>query len=791
MKLGPILALFALLLVTATGVSFLGYRYLLLASEYRERNLIHLSTVHDALERATKHRVPGPVDVLAIMDQIEHAGNQARWCLDTLSAVDRIAFRQMGAGRALEICEQDIVNSERAVEQATRLLLPEPKHAILTQSAIATAKDLVSSLQTMRRDSLHFQPYVDVVEAKIARIVQFGTGIASAALAVVFLFLSRQLLRAWRLQAEKTRELDRITQRFSGAIAAASEGFAIVDERNHVVTCNPQYSTLLSGKPDFVRLGEHIYDLAIRVAKDGEYDLKGLTPEEYARAYVGQMEDTGFHFERQMEMAGDRHIIVRGKPTGFGDKVLTRIEITDLVRSEREQRQVAEALQNAKDKMEHLSLTDPLTGLGNRRSLDGALQERLEQGDVTLIRIDLDRFKQVNDILGHEAGDHVLKHVAAILKSHCGPDELPARVGGDEFVILCASHTLEEAAEKSARSLLKAVLKPVIFGNKRCYYGASFGIASGARGSDPSELLSNADAALYKAKESGRGTVETFSNEMRLAKIRDRALADRFGHALQNGEIIPYFQTQHYADGWGVAGVEVLARWDHPTEGVLSPMVFLPIAQQLGMEADLDRVIFESAVTAVETLRTKGLQVPRVAFNVSAPRLLAPDFLPTVSEVIPHGREGYVFEIIESISCEDAGDALLFVIDTLRDLGFQIDVDDFGSGHASINGVLEIEPDALKIDRNIVLPLGDSERAERMVASVLDMARSLDVQVIAEGVDRARKAELLRDMGCDILQGYFFSRPMSVAALETFLRTGFADFLADQNRDPFEDEASA
>ena len=791
MKLGPILALFALLLVTATGVSFLGYRYLLLASEYRERNLIHLSTVHDALTLATKHSMPAPVDLLAIMDKIEHAGNQARWCLDTLSMVDRVAFRKMGAGHALEICKQDIANSERAVAQVTSLLLPEPENADLRQSTRVTATDLVLSLQEMRRDSLHFQPYVDVVEEKIARIVQFGTGIASAALAVVFAFLSRQLFRAWRLQAEKTRELDRLTQRFSGAITAASEGFAIVDDKNRVVTCNPQYSVLLSGDPDFVQLGEDLFDLTLRAAKKGQYDLKGLSPEDYSRAHVGQMEDAGFHFERQVEMAGDRHVILRGKPTGYGDKVLTRIEITDLVRSEREQRQVAEALQNAKDRMEYLSLTDPLTGLGNRRCLDGVLHNRLEQADVTLIRIDLDRFKQVNDILGHEAGDHVLQHVSAILKDACGPEDEPARVGGDEFVILCAPGTQIWMAEHMANSLLEAVLEPVIFGKKRCYYGASFGIASGNRGSDPSELLSNADAALYKAKESGRGTVEVFSNEMRLAKIRDRALADRFGQALQNGEIIPYFQTQHFADGWEIAGVEVLARWDHPTEGILSPQVFLPIAQQLGMEADLDRVIFETAVRAVEELRDRGLAVPRVAFNVSAPRLLAPDFLTTVSQAIPEGRDGYVFEILESISCEDAGDALLFVIDALRDLGFQIDVDDFGSGHASINGVLEIEPDALKIDRNIVLPLGDSERAERMVASVLEMARSLDVDVIAEGVDRLRKAELLRDMGCDILQGFFFSRPMSATSLEIFLRTGFQDFLNQHNGELPAEEASA
>lgn len=782
MKLGPILALFALLLVAASGMSFLGYRYLLLASEYREKNLIHLSTVHDALDVATRRRVPGPVDVLAIIDQTEHAGNQARWCLNTLSAFDRFAFRQMGAGRALEICAQDIVNSERAVNQAMQLLLPEPKHAILTQSAIATTKDLVSTLQTMRRDSLHFQPYVDVVEAKIARIVQFGTGIFSVALALVFAFLSRQLLRVWRLQAEKTQELDLITQRFTRAIAVAREGFAIVDKDNRIVACNPQFSNLLAGSPDFVKLGETLYDLGLRVAKNGRYPLGHLTPEEFIGAHVDQMEASGFQFDRQMEMAGDRHMIARGRPTAHGDKVLTRIEVTDLVRSEREQRQIAEALQEAKDRVEAQSLTDPLTGLHNRRHLDAELQRRLENGPVTVIRVDLDRFKQVNDILGHAAGDHVLCCVAKILQDHCTDGDLAVRVGGDEFVFICADGTTEQAAEGTAHSLLAKVLEPVEFDNKRCHYGASFGIATGAKGSAPSELLSNADAALYKAKESGRGTVEVFSNEMRLSTIRDRILADRFALALENGEIIPFYQTQHRADGWDLAGVEVLARWNHPVEGILSPAVFLPIAQQLGMEAELDRVIFESAVKQTEDLRARGLIVPRVAFNVSAPRILGPNFLETVTKAIPTRRENYVFEILESISCEENGDALLFVIDALRDLGFQIDVDDFGSGHASINGVLKIQPHALKIDRNIVMPLGGSPNAERMVSSILDMARSLDVKVVAEGVDARRKADLLRDMGCDILQGFYFSRPMGFEDLETFISSGFAEFVAAETR---------
>ncbi|NIZ15517.1 bifunctional diguanylate cyclase/phosphodiesterase, partial [Phaeobacter sp. HF9A] len=450
-----------------------------------------------------------------------------------------------------------------------------------------------------------------------------------------------------------------------------------------------------------------------------------------------------------------------------GDKVVTRSEITELIRSEREQRKAAEALQRAKDRIEKQSLRDPLTKLANRRHLDMELAERLSREPVTLVRIDLDRFKKINDILGHEAGDFVLCHVADVLRAHTKAGDLVARVGGDEFVVLCRSGTSLRQAEILAERVLKAVLQPLVWGNKRCNFGASFGVASGDPGEiTSSELLSNADAALYRAKASGRATVEVFTSEMRQEALAERALADRMQHALDVGEILPYYHTQHDSRTWELAGVEVLARWDHPELGVLTPDRFLGIAKQLGLEAELDSRIFETAVKQVKELAERAIDVPRVAFNVSAPRIMEPGFLETVRAQIPEDRHRFAFEILESISCEEEGDALIYCIDALKDMGFLIDVDDFGSGHASINGVLNIEPHALKIDRNIIFPLGQSERAERMVASVVDLAHSLDVKIIAEGVDTLEKARLLRQIGCHILQGFYFSKPRSFAELK-------------------------
>lgn len=780
MRLVHTLALFALILAVSTGTAFLGYRYLTLASEYRERNLIHLNASHQALELISENPVPRPEMVYAIRAQVQLAREQARWCIDNLSSVETMAFRALGAGTALDICRADIATASRALTLTEPLLRTDTFLKSGPDGPFAQNLKVAHEIEKIRQNSLDFQPYVDIVERNISWVVKAGTALASIGLAAVFVLLSRQLVDGWRIQSRQTHELNRVTQRFSAAIAAATEGFAIYDQYNRLLVCNAKYRSLSHPDPDAIHPQMSLQDLMMDAARQDHYDLAGKTPGEFVRDCMQRLQKAGFHHSRQIALSGDCHILERSSVTDFGDRVFNRVEVTDIVRSEREQRAVAEALQDAKDKVERQSLTDPLTGLPNRRHLDLALQARLDGGSVTLIRLDLDRFKKVNDILGHEAGDFVLCHVAEVLSRHLGSDDLGARVGGDEFVILCGPGRRMDEAKVLSETLLEALLQPVMFGNKRCHYGASFGVACAEQGSKPSELLSNADDALYLAKESGRATVELFTPEMHDNAIRERGYADRMAQALEQGEIVPYFQTQHDAQTWDLVGVEVLARWEHPKEGLLFPGRFLPIVQQLGLEAELDRHIFQSAVKRIEELAEDGFILGRTGFNVSAARIIDPSFLPTVAAAIPSNRERFAFEILESISCEDGGEILDYAIDALKDLGFQIDVDDFGSGHASINGVMKIRPDALKIDRNIIMPLGQNLQAERMVSAVLDLARSLDVKVIAEGVDSRKKAEMLGEMGCDILQGFYFSRALEFQTLQTFVRQGARGPIAEQ-----------
>ena len=427
-------------------------------------------------------------------------------------------------------------------------------------------------------------------------------------------------------------------------------------------------------------------------------------------------------------------------------------------------------LTRAQRKIDAQLLTDPLTGLLNRRGLDQAMTAKRE-GEMVLIRIDLDRFKQVNDILGHSAGDVVLCHVAGIMRQNSGSGDALARVGGDEFVILCAPGTDLDMAQEQADGILEAVLQPLDIDGKSCVFGASFGIATSAmEGLDATGLLNAADKALYAVKRTGRGNVAVYSKEMHIAAQRDRMLADGLRDALQKGEIVPYFQTQHFTADRKLFGVEVLCRWEHPTEGLIVPDKFLDIARQMGLEAELDRVIFRQTLETVNRFKQDGYDIPRIAFNVGAARITDKTFLNDIQTMIPDNRDRFAFEILESVSYDEANDVLTMTIDAIKDLGFRVDVDDFGSGHASINSLLAVGPDALKIDRNIINRMVESSEALRMTISIADLAHALGLQLIAEGVDTEEKAELLHQMGCHVLQGYLFSCPMPASELARFLR---------------------
>lgn len=422
------------------------------------------------------------------------------------------------------------------------------------------------------------------------------------------------------------------------------------------------------------------------------------------------------------------------------------------------------------------ALHDGLTGLPNRRYFDQVFANRLisaRQGgpnSALLMRIDLDFFKQVNDTLGHEAGDLVLIRVSDVLRRITRADDFAARIGGDEFSIMMTPGTSYDEALALAQTIQDALSEPLHYKGNPCRFGASFGLAHTDDFAKTGEDLNlYADASLYRAKDLGRQRIELFTPSLLREIERNRSLSADIQDALDLKQFEPFFQPQVDAQTGELTGAEVLMRWNHPVEGILSPGVFLPVAEQLRVVADIDRQVMEKARDALLRLRAKGVTIPKVSFNVSSERLHDPDVIDLAKHIAMPGTR-VAFELLESILIEDESDVFRFHLDQLQALGIEIEIDDFGSGHASILGLLESGATTLKIDQRLVRPLDESERSQKIVRAIIEIAEILELETIAEGVETEQERRILQDMGCSVLQGYLFSRPVSEADFAIYQR---------------------
>ena len=432
-------------------------------------------------------------------------------------------------------------------------------------------------------------------------------------------------------------------------------------------------------------------------------------------------------------------------------------------------------LELARVRIEHNALHDSLTGLPNRRYLDEMLKRHAAKGyqdsaSMALLHIDLDRFKQINDTLGHAAGDAMLVHASAVLRDNCASADFVARIGGDEFVVLTTASQGDIYLATLAERIVQQMRQPVTYEGHECRFGVSIGIAAD-RGAaiDVKRLLINADIALYRAKARGRNRFEFFSEALQAEVVKTKRVADEILSGLERNEFVAWFQPQFDAHTLDVVGVEALARWQHPTEGIKAPDSFMPIAEELNVVATVDRLILEQSLEALARWDDMGLNMPRVSVNVSLRRLNDEDLINGLRQLdIQPGRLS--FELVESIYL-DEGDAVVgWNIDRIKELGIDVEIDDFGTGYASIVSLQKLRPTRLKIDRQLVNPILVDQGQRQLLASIVDIGKSMGIEVVAEGVETMDHAAILRDLGCDILQGYAFSRPLSAPDFETFLK---------------------
>ncbi|MCF3642653.1 EAL domain-containing protein [Rhizobium sp. TRM95111] len=476
---------------------------------------------------------------------------------------------------------------------------------------------------------------------------------------------------------------------------------------------------------------------------------------------------------------GIRHIRAHGMTyrcaSGAKRVIGANWNVTDDVRLQDELREAKSraerqniALEDARRTMEHNALHDALTGLPNRRYLDERLAV-LNGGEapLTLLHLDLDRFKEINDTLGHAAGDTILRRTAVALRAVVG-DDFVARIGGDEFVVLSVADRPVAHFVELAGRIVAEVSRPMLIEGHECRVGASVGVAARADGREAAEqLLIDADLALYEAKRHGRNRVEFFNETLRHTSIQTKKLSDEMLRGLERGEFDAFFHPQFDAATREIVGVEALARWHHPERGLLAPDAFLAVAESLNVVPAIDDAVLRQALLQFTRWQAHGLAIPRVSVNVSGQRLRDERLIDTLRGLAI--RPGTVsFELLESISFDSADDRLRQSIEEIKRLGIDVEIDDFGTGHASIVSLLELSPRRLKIDRRLVMPILDSLSQQRLVRSIVDIGRARGIEIVAEGVETPEHADMLRDIGCHILQGYAFARPMPADAFLAF-----------------------
>ncbi len=431
--------------------------------------------------------------------------------------------------------------------------------------------------------------------------------------------------------------------------------------------------------------------------------------------------------------------------------------------------EIAERRQ-AESKLNYLAYHDPLTGLSNRRSFIERLEQSLLDGArygqrLAVLFIDLDQFKQVNDSLGHAIGDELLISVAARLSEHVRLIDMLARLGGDEFICLMEAVRGEEDVAVLAEDIIAAFDEPFQIGDHELFLSASIGISLFPDdASSVVDLMRNADTAMYRAKAVGRSQYYFYKPEMTVTAQSRIRMENLLRRALDNGELSVHLQPQVDATSGELVGAEALVRWQSPELGSVTPAAFIPLAEESGIIIPLGNWVLREACQQVMQWRLSGFELPKVSVNLSVKQLERPEFFETLANILDEtGMDAtrLKLELTESVLM-GVGDAL-GLLQRLRDFGISLALDDFGTGYSSLSYLKMLPVQQLKIDRSFVTGIGQNPGDEAIIRTVMELARSLNFEVVAEGVETPEQAGFLVKMGCQQLQGYLHGRAVAPA----------------------------
>jgi diguanylate cyclase len=438
-------------------------------------------------------------------------------------------------------------------------------------------------------------------------------------------------------------------------------------------------------------------------------------------------------------------------------------------------RDISERKESEK-KINELVYRDPLTNLPNRRFLNNHLTMCLEQAShndqmLAVMFIDLDRFKSINDTLGHRIGDHLLIEAAKRMESCIEKKDMLARQGGDEY-ILVFPHTTHQKVANIAKTILDELNKPFSFENNELFITASIGISMfPADGNETETLIKHADASMYRAKETGKNNYQFFKADMNQIMAKKMKLEMGLRKALDKQEFELYYQPQLNVETGKIMGVEALIRWNHSELGMISPSDFIPLAEETGLIVQIGKWVLETACEQAKIWVDNGLSEVRVSINISARQFQQVDFVDTIRKILEETKlHAHYLELELTESIVQKPEYAIPVMEQLRNMGIKLSLDDFGTGYSSLSYLRSFPLNTLKIDKSFIQSVNNDNKDNAIVKTIISLANSLNLNVIAEGVETTEQLHTLKQNGCDEYQGYLFSRPVTTHEMNVILR---------------------
>jgi diguanylate cyclase (GGDEF)-like protein/PAS domain S-box-containing protein len=577
--------------------------------------------------------------------------------------------------------------------------------------------------------------------------------------------LVQELSRAVAKEQEAEDALLISQERYAAAVRGASDGIWDWDLDSDAFFASPRFRDLLGFRDDEPLVASEQWlsrvspEDAERLRFELDLHLRGLTP----------------HFESEYRIeiqTATRWMLSRGQALRRDDGAPYRMagSLTDITERKIQEEQL---LRNA--------LYDPLTGLPNRTLLMDRVaflesrRKRHPDYGYAVLFLDLDRFKHVNESLGHGAGDEFLREAARRLEACARSGDTTARFGGDDFVVLMDDVREPQEADRLAAVVQERLSEPFSLEGQEVYSSASIGIAiTGGVDQSPEEMVRDAEIAMYRAKEAGRARTEVFDIVMHAKAIVALQTESDLRRALERGELEPYYQPVVSMATGRVVSVEALVRWNHPERGLLGPYEFVSVAEETGLVVPMGLAVMRAACADDLAWQAAGHGDVRVSVNISARQFAEPDLLACVTAVLSETGmrpDRLLLELTESVVMDNP-DRAAVTLDALHDLGVGLAVDDFGTGYSSLSYLKRFPFNMLKIDRSFVMDIPRDADDMTIVEAVVALAHSLKLEVTAEGVETADQLEFLRALGCDCVQGYLISPPVPASAMADLLAKG-------------------